>query len=116
MLPFIMKAVKKYFGKNGDNPVMHFVLSYDISTTTDERTACIYTERIAHYFSDQYQLVTAVHREYQNNSLYHAHIVMNPVNINNGKLYHSGYSELHEFAKHIYKVTGNYCKPRINKN
>ena len=108
-----MYAVKKYYRKTGDNLVMHFVVSYDRKTVADAETACAYTEKIAGHFKGNYQMITAVHLEDQGNSLYHAHIVMNTVNLNNGKLYHSGKSELNELAMHVHNVTGNYCKAFI---
>lgn len=110
-----MSAVKRYYGKTGDNPVMHFVVSYDKKNVRDLDTACKYTEQIAEFFKDQYQMITAVHEEDQGNSLYHAHIVMNSVNINNGKLYHSGKSELKQLAMHVHEVTGNYCRGYMKK-
>jgi len=108
-----MYAVKEYYGKTGDNPVMHFVVSYDKESVKDAEKACSYTGQIADFFKDNYQLITSVHKENQGNSLYHAHIIMNTVDYNNGKLYHSGISELHALAMHIHDVTGNYCKPFI---
>lgn len=110
-----MQAVKRYYGKTGDNPVMHIVVSYDKKNVTDPDTACEYTEQIAGFFKDKYQMITAVHKEDQGNSLYHAHIVMNTVDVNIGKLYHSGRKELAELAIAVHDVTGNYCKPQIKK-
>ena len=110
-----MNQVKKYYGKTGDNPVMHFVVSYDKKTVTDADTACAYTEQIAGVFNGQYQMITAVHKEDQGNSMYHAHIVMNSVNMNTGKLYHSGRKELSALAMKVHDVTGNYCKTEIKK-
>lgn len=110
-----MKQVKKYYGKTGDNPVMHFVVSYDKKTVADADTACAYTEQIAGVFNGQYQMITAVHKEDQGNSLYHAHIVMNSVDMNTGKLYHSGRRELTALAMKVHDVTGNYCKTEIKK-
>jgi len=110
-----MAAVKRYFGKTRDNPVMHFVISYDNKTVADAETACAHTEKIANYFAPDYQLITAVHQEDQGSSLYHAHLVMNTVNIHNGRLYHSGISELQDLARHVHNVTGNYCKTEIKK-
>ena len=89
-----MYNVKEYYGKTGDNPVMHFVVSYDRSTVTEPQTACEYTDKIADYFKDRYQMITAIHQEDQGNSLYHAHIIMNSVDYNTGKLYHSGLMNL----------------------
>lgn len=34
-------------------------------------------------------MITAVHKEDQGGSKYHGYIIMNSVNLNNGKLYHS---------------------------
>lgn len=103
-----MMTVKKYFGKTGDNPVMHFIISYD-QNVQDANTACKYTKQITDYFSGNYQMITAVHRENQGGSQYHAHIIMNSVNLNDGKLYHSGITELKQLAMHVHEVTGNYC-------
>ena len=110
-----MLAVKKYYGKSGDNPVMHFVVAFDRRSVMDADTACAYTDQIAGHFKNDYQMITAVHKENQGNSLYHAHIVMNTVDINTGKLYHSGRAELAELAMHVHDITGNYCKPVIKK-
>lgn len=105
-----MYAVKKYYEKTGDNPVMHFVVSYDNSTVKTPEAACILTDKIAQFFAPDYQLITAVHLEYQGNSDYHAHLILNTVNLKTGKLYHSGFDELLEFGKYIHDLTGNFCK------
>lgn len=109
-----MQAIKEYYGKTGDNPVMHFIISYD-QNVQDANTACKYTGQIADYFSEDYQMITAVHKEDQGGSQYHGHIIMNSVNLNDGKLYHSGITELKQLAMHVHEVTGNYCKTEIEK-
>ena len=110
-----MQAVKKYHGKVGDNPVMHFVVAFDKKSVRDAETACKYTEQIVDQLKSDYQTITAVHQEDQGNSLYHSHIVINTVNVNDGKLYHSGLSELKKLAIHVHDVTGSYCKAVIKK-
>ena len=79
----------------------------------DPKTACRYTEQIAGFFKDHYQMITAVHKEDQGNSLYHAHLIINTVDANTGKLYHSGRKELSAVALKVHDVTGNFCKPVI---
>jgi len=111
-----MAAVKDYYGKTGDNPVMHWILSFDKKTVQDADIACKYTEEVVSFFDDNYQVITGVHQEDQGGSLYHAHIVLNSVDVNTGKLYHSGRKELSELSKHIYGITGNYCKTEIKKS
>ena len=107
-----MYAVKKYFGKTGDNPIMHFVISFD-NNVRDALTACDYMYKIALFFADNYQLIYAVNKEDQGGSKYHGHIIVNTVNYKNGKLYHSGYNELADLAVYIRNITGNYVNPEI---
>lgn len=109
-----MYEVKKYYGKTEDNPIMHFIVSFD-NKVQDAETACRYTEQIAAPFKGQYQMLTAVHKEDQGGSKYHGHIILNTVNLNDGKLYHSGRYELGQLAMRVHDVTGNYCKPYIEK-
>lgn len=108
-----MMAVKKYYGKTGDNPVMHFVISYDRNKVFDPVTACNLTEQIANLLRGKYMVITAVHLEDQGGSLYHAHLVVNTVDIYTGRLYHSGISELQQLAMFIHNLTGNYYKTEI---
>ena len=108
-----MYAVKKYFGKTGDNPVMHLVVSFDKNKVSDSITACNLTEAIAMHLRKKYQVITAVHYEDQGNSLYHAHLVVNTVDIFTGMLYHSGIYELGQLAIFIHNLTGNFCKAVI---
>lgn len=110
-----MREVKKYHGKIGDNPVMHFVVSFDRRTVNDAETACRYTDKIASFLKGDYQTIAAVHKENQGNSEFHSHFVVNTVNYKDGKLYHSGRKELGELAMHIHEITGGYCKAEIKK-
>ena len=73
-----------------------------------------YTDDIAAFFKD-HQTIAALHKENQGNSLYHAHYMVNSVNAKNGKLYHSGKSELKQLAMHVHEVTGNYCRGYMKK-
>lgn len=104
-----MYAVKEYYSKTGDNPVMHFIISYD-QNVQDANTACKYTKQITDYFSGNYQMITAVHRENQGGSQYHAHIIMNSVNYHNGKLYNSSPEEIAKLRDHTADVTGRTCR------
>ena len=104
-----MYAVKEYFGKTGDNPLIHFILSFD-NSVRDVETACAYTMKIAELLRYNYQLEVAVHMEDQGGSLFHSHFIVNSVNYNNGRLFHSGITELKQLAVQIYNITGRYCQ------
>lgn len=104
-----MMAVKKYFGKTSDNPLMHFVISYD-NTVTDRETASFMTEQIAENLVDKYQLITGIHEENQGGSRYHAHMIMNSVNYHNGKLYNSCPEEIAKLRDRVAYVTGQKCR------
>ncbi len=105
-----MYLVKKYYEKTGDNPVMHFVVSFDNKTVRTAEAACALTEKIAMFFAPDYQLLTVVHQEDQGHSDYHAHFILNTVNLKTGKLYHSGSEELFKLGMFIHNLTGNFCK------
>ncbi|SEH87641.1 Relaxase/Mobilisation nuclease domain-containing protein [Ruminococcus flavefaciens] len=108
-----MYALKQYYGRTGDNPVMHFVVSFDRNKVFDAITACNLTEMIANHLRARYQVITAVHMEDQGGSLFHAHLIVNSVDIYTGRLYHSGPYELQQLAMFIHNLTGNYCKSVI---
>lgn len=85
--------IKKYFGKTSGNPVFHFVVVYDAKSTWGDNIeiAESMSRSIASYFSDRYQLVYCIHKEYRKKkyggcaSIYHAHFVMNSVSYIDGK-------------------------------
>ena len=104
-----MMEVKKYFGKTGDNPLMHFVISYD-KNIADRETASVMTEQIAESLADKYQLITGIHEEDQGGSFYHAHMIMNSVNYHNGKLYNSSPEEIAKLRDRVAYVTGQKCR------
>lgn len=88
---------------------MHFVISYD-NTIANRETASLMTEQIAENLADKYQLLTGIHEENQGDSFYHAHMIMNSVNYNNGKLYNSSPEEIAKLRDHTADVTGRTCR------
>ena len=104
-----MMSVKGYYGKTGDNPLMQFIVNYD-NTVADSKTASDMTEQIVGGLAENYQLVTAIHDKHRGSSHYHAHIIMNSVNYNDGRLYNSSIEHLNELRQHISEVTGRCCK------
>ena len=105
-----MLKVKRYFSKEEKNPIIHYMISYD-GTVDDAATACRYTIQLARYFQDQYQVIWAVHHKPHGKSLYHAHLVINPVCFRNGRMYHSDMGELRHFCGFVANVT--HCKVRL---
>lgn len=107
--------IKKYFGKTSGNPVFHFVVVYDAKSTWGDNIeiAESMSRSIASYFSDRYQLVYCIHKEYRKKkyggcaSIYHAHFVMNSVSYIDGKMFSGNRSELYAFLERIKKVTGD---------
>lgn len=99
-------------GKTGDNPLIHFIISFD-NSVRDAGTAYAYIIQIEKLFGYDYQIEVAVHMEDQGGSLFHSHFVVNSVNYNNGRLFHSGITELKQIAVQIYNITGRYCQVRF---
>lgn len=56
-----MYAVKKYYGKTGDNPLIHFVVSFE-NRICDTATACAYIRQIADFLRNNYQLAMYINK------------------------------------------------------
>ncbi len=100
-----MEAVKSYYGQTSTNPLLHFIVSFD-GPTDNLVFASQAAPVIAAFFKDNYQVMWSVHHADGDSAHYHMHLVMNSVNLQNGKLYHSGPSELNQFCCHVKAVTG----------
>lgn len=107
--------VKKYFGKTSGNPAFHFIVVYDAKSTWGDNIgrAEFFSRSIASYFSDKFQVIWCIHKEYRKKkygscaSIYHAHFVMNSVSYIDGKMFSGNRTELYAFLEHIKNVTGD---------
>ena len=100
-----MAAVKQYYGQTSTNPLIHLVVSLEGKCNTVEfavQTAPL----IAAYFKKHYQLLWCVHCADHDDAHYHIHILLNSVNLMNGRLFHSGRYEIYQFAYHVRTLTG----------
>ncbi len=104
-----MMQVKAYFGKTSDNPLMHFVVSFDQSVTDTQR-ACNLSRQIAAYFHSQYQVLWCVHEKHRQSSFYHCHIVINSVSYINGMMYHSSATNVQAFCDYVSALTQRPCR------
>lgn len=100
-----MRLIKIYYGKEFNNPLIHYIVSYDGCVKSADK-ACNVTQKISEYFTESYQLIWAVHHRPREESDYHAHIILNSVNYKNGMMYHSDIGEIKRFCYHVRKVTG----------
>ena len=104
-----MVALRRYYNQLSTNPAAHIVVSFD-GWTDNAEFALQYAPTIAAYFQNSYQLIWSVHPADQDSSHYHMHIMLNSVNIQNGKLFHSGPAEMHAFAAYVMQFTGQPYK------
>lgn len=107
-----MKAVKEYYGKTGDNPIMHIMVSHD-SSVKSEAQACEYGKQFAGYFASDYQVYYATHC---NENGYDTHLAINSVNYNNGKLFRSGIQDMKQFKNTVADITGQKTDFYFEKN
>ena len=98
-----MLAVKKYYNKTSDNPLLHIVVSYDQSVK-DIFTACKYSAKIASFFGG-YQYAYCTHEKDRECSWFHMHLIVNSVSYVNGHLISSWIGNLHQFCAHISAIT-----------
>ena len=107
-----MKAVKEYYGKTGDNPIIHIMVSHDSSVKNDTQ-ACEYSKQFAEYFAPNYQVYYATHC---NENGYDTHLTINSVNYNNGMLFRSGANDMKSFCDFVSELTGQKTSLYFEKN
>lgn len=96
-----MMIVKKFYYKTNRNPLVHIIVSYDKDDDKTVEDYVSYSKMIAGYFRRDYQVLWCLHKKETAKSLYHTHIVVNSVNINNGKLIHTSIGYVCDFCKYI---------------
>lgn len=105
-----MCYVKEYFHKTQDNPLIHFIISFDKDVKTYEK-AKSHAILIGAYFKCRYQLLWAVHQKQRGESMYHVHMILNATSFVDGKLFDSYKTEnIEAFCEHIQNVTGSACR------
>ena len=100
-----MMMVKQYYGKTKNCALVQVILSYDKSVN-NAVDACNYTRQAASYFNEDYQTLYCVHEKDNSCSSYHAHIMVNPVNINDGRMMQTDSESMKPFCEHFANVTG----------
>ncbi len=98
-----METVRRYYHQTSTNPLIHFIISFDGETDTEafvKRAAPL----IVAYFRGLYQLLWCIHHTDKASAHYHMHLLLHALNLENGKLYHSGYHEVTAFCRHIQRV------------
>ncbi len=100
-----MEAVKRYYGQTSTNPLVHFVVSFD-GVTDNMDFAMRAAPMIASYFMQNYQVMWSVHPSDPDSSHFHQHILLHSVNLQNGRLFHSGPYEVNGFCYHVKAITG----------
>ena len=110
-----MMSVKKHFGKTKNRSHVQVILPYNEQGITAEKT-CEYTKIAAAYFDDDYQTLYCAHQPDNHCKYYHSHIMINPVNIHNGKMMETDPASLKPFCEHVEKITGAKNRLKFKKN
>ena len=108
-----MEYVQQYYGKTRFCPVLHFVVDYQKNTLDVER-ACEYTRQVADFFKDNYQTLYCVHERDASCDDLHAHILVNPVNLQDGRVMQTDTDSMKPFCNHVARVTGENNRIKFN--
>ena len=98
------RFVKNKFGKTDGRQYYHIVQSFSPDDNLDAETAHEIGLRFAEFFPN-YQIVVATHC---NRSHLHNHIIMNSVNMENGKKFHQTASELAQVKEYSNQLCREY--------
>ena len=99
-----MLAVKNFYHKTSDNPLLHIVVSYS-DNVTDISTATRLSAKIASFFNG-YQYVYCTHEKDGECSCFHMHLVINSVSYLDGNLISSWIGNMQHFCAHVAAITG----------
>lgn len=99
-----MLAVKQFYRKTSDNPLLHIVVSYN-EKVKDIITATRLSTKIAGFFNG-YQYVYCTHEKERECSWFHMHLVINSVSYLNGNLISSWVGYMQQFCAHVSAITG----------
>ena len=99
-----MLAVKQFYRKISDNPLLHIVVSYN-EKVKDIITATRLSNKIAGFFNG-YQYVYCTHEKDRECSWFHMHLVINSVSYLNGNLISSWVGYMQQFCAHVSAITG----------
>ena len=100
-----MLAVKKYYAKTTTNPLVHFIISYNIASAPDIERAVYNTRKIAEYFHKEYQTLYCTHSADHDCSWFHGHILVNSVSFVDGKMFSTGGEEMKNFQEWVNDIT-----------
>ena len=101
-----METVAEYFDKTHVCPLVQVILAFD-GSVTDPQMACAYTKQAAQYFGEDYQSVYCAHEKDHECATLHAHIMLNPVNVQDGKLLDTNHDNMDAFCDYVSDITGN---------
>ncbi len=73
----------------------------------DTDTACEYVQKAAAFYEEDYQTLYCAHEKDHECKSYHGHILVNPVNIHDGKMLNTGHDQMDAFRNHVSDITGN---------
>lgn len=109
-----MVIVKRFYHKEFRNPLVHLIITFDTSVDTSD-VAINHGKKIVDYFRDEYQFIWCIHEKDVTKGRYHMHLLINPVNVINGKLLHTSPDMLNGFCKYISKAIGIHAYGRFKK-
>lgn len=104
-----MQTVKEYYHKTGDNPMVHFIISFG-DNVKKEWQAINKSYEIARAFKDEYQVLWCVHQKTRGDSKYHIHLIVNSVSLADGKLINTSPEFMENFKTYVGEIVGDECR------
>ena len=100
-----MEMVSAQFGKTSGVQLRHFIVSFDQTEVNDPMIVNEIARRFVEFFSNEYQVVYAVHEDKQ---YLHIHIVINSVSYVDGHRYYGTRAEFKAMQKYMQAILRNY--------
>ena len=99
------ETMAKYYGNEGKNPFVQYILSFTKETAPDAESAMSITERVIEPMKSNHMLLIGEHEKHRADSYYHSHIYASTTDIKNGKMLHSTNKTNFEIAQRLADTT-----------
>ena len=100
-----MSSTAKYYGNEGKNQMIHYMISLTRDTAPNAETAMEITDRALEPFKGKNQFLTGGHRKKTKQSEYHTHTCICTTNYETGKMLHSTNKINYQIAQRVADIT-----------
>jgi len=99
------ESLAKYYGNDGKNQFIHFMMSFLTETAPDAETSMEIIDQVLEPLREEHQILIGNHKKHTEKSDYHGHAFVGTTNLETGKMLHSTNKLNYAMAQRMADVT-----------